>query len=141
MEVTGVTTLRWYRSRLWNRSKPSSLITTGWYCKPLSQGVRISSYNSDDVCVGIYKYTYIHTNIHTYIHTYKREKKLKTTALQKDNWPINKKELIRKYYKEFVKLINDIPYDKSEQQRIANVNRLCIACSITAVMEQAITPY
>jgi hypothetical protein len=41
----------------------------------------------------------------------KERKKLKTTALQKDDWPINKKELIRKYYKEFVKLINDIPFD------------------------------
>jgi hypothetical protein len=48
---------------------------------------------------------------------------LKTTALQKDKWPINKKELIRKCYKEFVKFINDIPFDNTKQHRIANGNR------------------
>ena len=54
----------------------------------------------------------------------KDRKKLKATALQKDKWSINKKELIRKCYKEFVKFINDIPFDNTEQQhRIANVNR------------------
>ena len=41
----------------------------------------------------------------------KEREKLKTTALKKDKWPINKKELIRKCYKEFVKFINDIPFD------------------------------
>jgi hypothetical protein len=41
----------------------------------------------------------------------KERKNLKTTALQNDNWPINKKELIRKHYKEFVKFINEIPFD------------------------------
>ena len=45
----------------------------------------------------------------------KERKKLKTTALQKNNWPINKEELIRKYYKEFVKFINDIPFDNLTQ--------------------------
>jgi len=45
----------------------------------------------------------------------KERKKLKTTAQQKDNWPNNKKELIRKYYKEFVKFINDIPFDNLTQ--------------------------
>jgi hypothetical protein len=45
----------------------------------------------------------------------KERKKLKTTALQNDYWPINKKELIRKYYKEFVKFINDIPFDNLTQ--------------------------
>ena len=42
-------------------------------------------------------------------------KMLKTTALQQNNWPINKKELIRKYYKEFVKFISDIPFDNLTQ--------------------------
>ena len=41
----------------------------------------------------------------------KEREKLKTTALKKDKWPINKKELIRKCYKQFVKFINDIPFD------------------------------
>jgi hypothetical protein len=41
----------------------------------------------------------------------KERKNLKTTALLKGNWPINKKDLIRKHYKEFVKFINDIPFD------------------------------
>jgi hypothetical protein len=36
---------------------------------------------------------------------------LKTTALQKGKWPINKKDLIREHYKEFVKFVNDIPFD------------------------------
>ena len=31
----------------------------------------------------------------------KERENLKTTTLQKNNWPINKEELIRKYYKEF----------------------------------------
>jgi hypothetical protein len=38
-------------------------------------------------------------------------KNLKTTALQKGKWPINKTDLIRKHYKEFVKFVNDIPFD------------------------------
>jgi hypothetical protein len=38
-------------------------------------------------------------------------KPLKTTALQKGKWPINKRDLIRKHYKEFVKFVNDIPFD------------------------------
>jgi hypothetical protein len=38
-------------------------------------------------------------------------KNLKITALQKGKWPINKKGLIRKHYKEFVKFVNDIPFD------------------------------
>jgi len=41
----------------------------------------------------------------------KEREKLKTTALKKDKWPTNKKEIIRKCYKEFVKFINDIPFD------------------------------
>jgi hypothetical protein len=35
-------------------------------------------------------------------------KNLKTTALQKGKWPINKKDLIRKHYKKFVKFVNNI---------------------------------
>jgi len=45
----------------------------------------------------------------------KNRKKLKTTALQKNNWPINKEGLIRNYYKEFVKFINYIPFDNLTQ--------------------------
>jgi ribonuclease HI len=41
----------------------------------------------------------------------KERKKLKTTALKEGNWPINKIDLIRKHHKEFVKFINDIPFD------------------------------
>jgi hypothetical protein len=42
----------------------------------------------------------------------KEREKLKTTALQKDHWQTNKKDLIRKHNKDFVKFINDIPFDK-----------------------------
>jgi len=45
----------------------------------------------------------------------KGREKLKKTALQKDKWPINKKELIRKCCIEFVKFINDIPFDNLTQ--------------------------
>jgi len=45
----------------------------------------------------------------------KERKRLMTTALQKNNWPINKEELIRKYYKEFVKFINHITFDNLTQ--------------------------
>jgi hypothetical protein len=45
----------------------------------------------------------------------KARKRLKTTALQEGNWPINKKDLIRKHHKEFVKFINDIPFDNLTQ--------------------------
>ena len=41
----------------------------------------------------------------------KEREKLKTTALKRDKWPINKQELIRKCYKEFVKFINNIPFE------------------------------
>jgi hypothetical protein len=62
----------------------------------------------------------------------KERKKLKTTAIQNDKWPINKKELIRKHCKEFVKFINEIAFDNltinmymmtKQKQRKANVNR------------------
>jgi hypothetical protein len=42
----------------------------------------------------------------------KEREKLKTTTLQKGNWPTNKKDLIRKHCKDFVKFINDSPFDK-----------------------------
>jgi hypothetical protein len=42
----------------------------------------------------------------------KKREKLKTTALQKGNWPTNKKDLIRKHYKDSVKFINDNPFHK-----------------------------
>ena len=42
----------------------------------------------------------------------KEREKLKTTALQKGSWPTNKKDLIRKHYRDFVKFINHIPFDK-----------------------------
>jgi len=45
----------------------------------------------------------------------KEREKLKAPALQKNNWPTNKEELIREYCKEFVKFINDIPFDNSTQ--------------------------
>ena len=43
--------------------------------------------------------------------TKERKKNLKTTALQNGKWPTTKQDLIRKYYKEFVKFINNIPFD------------------------------
>jgi hypothetical protein len=42
----------------------------------------------------------------------KEREKLKTTALQKGTWPNNKEDLIRKHYRDFVKFINDILFDK-----------------------------
>ena len=42
----------------------------------------------------------------------KDREKLKTTATQKGSWPANKKDLIRKHYRDFVKFINDILFDK-----------------------------
>jgi predicted hotdog family 3-hydroxylacyl-ACP dehydratase len=42
-------------------------------------------------------------------------KRLKTTALQEGNWPINKNDLMRRHHKEFVKFINDIPFDNLTQ--------------------------
>jgi len=42
----------------------------------------------------------------------KEREKLKITALQKGSWLTNKKHLIRKHYRDFVKFINDIPCDK-----------------------------
>jgi len=48
-------------------------------------------------------------------NTNKREKKAEDNRPTKNNWPINKEELIRKYYKEFVKFINDIPFDNLTQ--------------------------
>ena len=41
----------------------------------------------------------------------KEREMLKTTALQEGSWPTNKKDLIRKHYRDFVKFINDIPFD------------------------------
>ena len=68
-----------------------------------------------------FSHTYIHAymdNTHTYIHTAECEKltkqreKLKTTAPQKGSWPANRKDLIREYYRDFVKFVNEIPFDQ-----------------------------
>jgi hypothetical protein len=87
-----------------------------------------------------YIHTYVCTYIHTYIHCFKiikeptcpcgtaeqttdhvifdcamltkEREKLKTSAQQKDRWPTNKQKLLRKHYRDFVKFINDIPFDK-----------------------------
>ena len=49
-------------------------------------------------------------------NTNKREKKAEDNRpTKKNNWPTNKEELIRKYYKKFVKFINDIPFDNLTQ--------------------------
>jgi len=42
----------------------------------------------------------------------KEREKLKTTSLQKGSWPTKKKDLISEQYREFVKFINEIPFDK-----------------------------
>jgi hypothetical protein len=42
----------------------------------------------------------------------KEREKLKTPAQQKDRWPTNKQKPLRKHYRDFVKFINDIPFDK-----------------------------
>jgi hypothetical protein len=42
----------------------------------------------------------------------KEREKLKTSALQKGSWPTNKKDLIRRHYRDFAKFINDIPFEK-----------------------------
>ena len=42
----------------------------------------------------------------------KEREKLKKTALQKGSWPTKKKDLIREDYREFVKFIKEIPFDK-----------------------------
>jgi len=42
----------------------------------------------------------------------KERERLKTTALQNGNWPTNKKDLIRRHYRDFAQLINDIHFDK-----------------------------
>ena len=42
----------------------------------------------------------------------KKRERLKTTALQNGSWPTNKKDLIRRHYKDFAQFINDIPFDK-----------------------------
>ena len=55
-----------------------------------------------------YIYTYIPTSIHTYIHT----DGLSKTAIRTNKWPINKRSLIRRHYKEFTNFINEIQFDK-----------------------------
>ena len=42
----------------------------------------------------------------------KERERLKTTVPQKSSWPTNKKNLIRRHYRDFAKFINDIPFDK-----------------------------
>jgi len=37
---------------------------------------------------------------------------LKLSVLKTNDWPTNKRELIRKYFKEFTKFINEIPLIK-----------------------------
>jgi hypothetical protein len=42
----------------------------------------------------------------------KDRERLKTTALRNGSWQSNKKDLIRRHYRDFAKFINDIPLDK-----------------------------
>ena len=42
----------------------------------------------------------------------KERDRLKKTALRENRWPINKRDLIRRYYKEFTNFINEIQFDK-----------------------------
>jgi len=42
----------------------------------------------------------------------KERERLKTTAVQTGSWPTNKKDLIRRHYRDFAKFVNDIPFDK-----------------------------
>jgi len=42
----------------------------------------------------------------------KEREKLKTTALQKGSWPTNKKDVTKEHYRDLVKFINEIPFDK-----------------------------
>jgi len=42
----------------------------------------------------------------------KGRERLKMTALQNDSWPTNKKDLIRRHYRDFAKFVNNIPFDK-----------------------------
>jgi len=42
----------------------------------------------------------------------KERERLKTTAQQNGSWPTNKKDLIRRHYRDFAQFINDIPFDK-----------------------------
>jgi len=46
----------------------------------------------------------------------KEREKLKTTALQNGSLPTKKKDLIREHYREFVKFINEIPFDKIDAE-------------------------
>jgi hypothetical protein len=52
----------------------------------------------------------------------KEREKLKTSAPQKGSWPTNKKDLIRRHYRDFAKFINDIPFEKTKC-RITTVNK------------------
>jgi len=42
----------------------------------------------------------------------KERERMKTTVLQNGSWPTNKKDLIRRHYRDFAQFINDIPFDK-----------------------------
>jgi len=42
----------------------------------------------------------------------KERGRLKMIALQNGSWPTNKKERIRRHYRDFEQFINDIPFDK-----------------------------
>jgi len=49
----------------------------------------------------------------------KTERKAEENRPKKGSWPTNKKDLIREHYRDFVKFINEIHFDKrnAEQQR------------------------
>jgi len=42
----------------------------------------------------------------------KERERLKTTAVQNGSCPTNKKDLIRRHYRDFAQFVNDIPFDK-----------------------------
>ena len=76
---------------------------------------------------------------------------LKLSVVKANVWSTSKSDLIKKYYKEFTKFINEIPFDElkvaynSSNLNCKLVKPYCIqqsedhkACSITTVMEQAI---
>jgi hypothetical protein len=60
-------------------------------------------------------HTYLHTTDHvTYdcIRLNDERDKPRTAVKKKENWPINKTSLIKRYHREFSKFINSISFDK-----------------------------
>ena len=75
--------------------------------------------------------------------TNKEKDRLKSTVVQTNSWPTNKRDLIRRHLKNFTRFINKIPFDvmKAENGKITRktLNTYCVI-TIKNIVKLVVSP-